>query len=1207
MCPQMSIGLDDSAAPAAGRTTTRDFVPPAEFDDYLILSELGRGQMGRVYLAEDALLARQVAIKFIAGVEPDLEARQRFLMEARASARIQHPNVLGVYRVGELGDRLYIVSELVRGKSLAELEHPVPWRMVLDIAIELARGLAAAHRKGVVHCDIKTSNAMITEDNVAKLVDFGLARVVHEGLDEGQDGPMVGTPDYMAPEVWAGRSPSRRSDVYSFGAVLFELVAGKVPFADVPPHELAKAVTSRPAAELGGDVDPRFAKLVARCLERDPEARYASGEDLREALERIHPSRAFAVKSDENPYRGLRPFEATHRGLFFGRDLEIGELVERMRTESILIVTGDSGVGKSSLIRAGVMPAILDGAIGNTRKWKALTMIPGRRPLTALAHAVGDPGLAARVLADPEELPRELQRRAGKEQGIVLFVDQMEELITVADPLETAAFDAGLARISEGVPGVRLITTVRADFLAKIAALPRIGRELSRLLYFVSPLPPERLRDVVTGPATATGVEFETAQLIQSLVDATAQAGSGGLPLLSFALAELWERREANLITQAALDAMGGVAGALARHGDAVISGMSSTERANIRRVLLRLVTSLGTRARRTETELDVSDGTKPALDALVKGRLLVVHQSDEGTTYEVAHEVLVHGWGTLREWLEHDAEDRVRRERLAAAAAEWEKNRRRADLTYRGPRLVEARALDTTNLTVLERDFILASIRATTRRKWLVRIGIAGVAIALVGVIAVQRHLVAKQLQHEVEVELTAARDFLTAARAADVEQAKRANAAYALFDASSLDAEDVWRTAREQRVAAESAYRKAGGHLEAALAKDPTRDDVRGMFGEILVARALLAEQMYEIDRRDELVARLAGFDRDGSRHQQWAEPGELIVHAPANAEIAIDDKRLGVGEVHAPLTAGTYLVDLRAEGRAFVRTGLHVERGKTTEITLAFPAKPLPDGYVYIPAGTFLYGSRDEEAIRSDFFQTVPLHARTTGAFAIARNEITIGDWLAYAEANPGAPVPNIPASASGGIVLDRPDGTWRIMIKPQAEVYTARWGEPLLYKGRRGHAKQDWLRLPVTGVTASDITSYAAWLDRTGKVPGARLCNEVEWVRAARGVDGRSYTTGSQIDFRETNIDLTYERVNMGPDEVGSFPRSRSAYGLDDMVGNAFEWTTGERANEYVARGGSFYHDRKTANLANRYVLPGDSKDVTIGGRICATVP
>jgi formylglycine-generating enzyme required for sulfatase activity len=1183
-----------------GRVTTRDFVPPPEFDDYVVLHELGRGQMGRVYLAEDTLLARQVAIKFIAGVEPDLEARQRFLMEARAGARVQHPNVLGVYRVGELGERLYIVSELVRGKSLADLPRPMPWGQALDIAIELARGLAAAHRRGVVHSDIKAANAMITEDNVAKLVDFGLARVVHEG-DDDTHGPMIGTPDYMAPEVWAGRAPTRKSDVYSFGAMLYELVSGKVPFAEVPAFELGKVIGERPAPALEG-ADDRFAKLVARCLERDPEARFPSGEELREALEQLHPSRAVAVTSDENPYRGLRPFEATHRGLFFGRGLEIGEMVERLRTDAITIVTGDSGVGKSSLVRAGVMPAILDGALGPTRTWEALTMIPGRRPLAALAHAFGDPTLAARVLEDPEELPRELMRRAGKDKGVVLFIDQMEELVTVADPAETAALDAGLARLSEGVPGIRILTTVRADFLSKIAALPRIGRELSRLLYFVSPLPPERIRDVVTGPAHATGVEFETPELIQSLVDATAQAGSGGLPLLSFALAELWERRENKTITQAALDTMGGVAGALARHGDSVIAGMNPTERANIRRVLLRLVTSVGTRARRTAAELDVSAGTKQALDALVKGRLLVVHHGDDGTTYEVAHEVLVHGWGTLREWLDGDAEDRARRERLAAASAEWDKHRRRGDLTYRGQRLVEARLLDDANLTALERAFIAASIRATTRRKWLLRIAAVAVIVAIVGVYAVQRYLAAQRLAREVAVEVTAGTQSLTAARTADAAQRELASKAYALFDANQRpEGEQVWKQVLAKRDTADLAFRAAASRIEAALAKDPTRHDVRDILGDILLERALLAERMAHQERRDELIARLAGNDEDGSRRKLWTQPGRVIVHAPAGTPIKLGDKQLGIGDVDVALPPGAYMLDA-----AGTRVAVLVERGKTSETTVE-PPRAVPEGFIYIPPGTFQFGSNADEGDRIEFFDTAPLHARTIGGYAIARDEVTIADWLAYVTANPTAPVPNIPAQAAGLLVIDRAaDGTWQIAMQPQSQRYSARWGEPLAYAGRTELAKQDWRRFPVTGITAREFEAYAAWLANSGKLPGARLCSELEWVRAARGADGRNYPTGDRIDFSEANFDRSHSQPLMGPDEVGSHPASTSPFGVHDIVGNAFEFTLSERPGEYVGRGGSYYHDRKTANIANRYVLTGDAKDPSLGLRLCADV-
>jgi len=1203
-----------------------DFEPPKEFDDYLIIQELGRGQMGRVYLAEDAVLARPVAIKFIAGVDPDLAARQRFLMEARAAARIQHPNVVSVYRVGELGDRPYIVSELIRGKSLADHPRPMPWAQALGIAIELARGLAAAHRRGVVHCDIKPGNAMVTDDGVAKLVDFGLARVVHEGSEsmDSDSGPMVGTPDFMAPEVWGGRAPSRRSDVYSFGAVLFELIAGATPFGEIDARELSRVVRDRPAPALqdkAPDVDVRLSRLVARCLERDPELRFPSGEELREALEQLHPSRVVGPNAlTENPYRGLRTFEATHRGLFFGRGLEIGDIVERLRTDSVVIVTGDSGVGKSSLLRAGVVPAVLDGALGAGRAWESITMLPGRRPLAALAAALGDPTITARVLEDPEALPRELRRRAG-DRGILLFIDQMEELVTVGDPDEVAALDAGLARISEGIPDVRLVTTVRADFLSRIAALPRLGRELSRLLFFVSPLPPERIRDVITGPANATGVQFESDEMIAELVEATAQAGSGGLPLLSFALAELWEGRdrERGLITQSVLDTMGGVAGALARHGDAVLAGMPAADRSHARRVLLRLVTSLGTRVRRTEAELSVSQGTRVALDALVKGRLLVVHDGEDGATYELAHEVLVRGWGTLREWLSDDAEGRARRERVAAAAAEWQRVDRRRDVTWRGLALVEARSLDTTNLTTLERDFIGASIRVTQRRMWLRRAAIAGVIGLLVAAYFVQRHIAHDRLAESVAIEVDAAHGFVDEARAADRARQDLETRAFARFDAGdSTAAEDLWKGVVTARATAEAAYRAAGGRIEAALAKDPTREDVRDVFADILYERAVLADLLHEPDRRDELVSRLPAYDTHGTRLARWARPGTLVVHAPAGAEIMLEGgspaRRLGIATATVELAPGSYVVVLRAADREAVRMPVLVERAGRTELEIAMPrARSIPRGYVYVPAGAFLFGSHADEDTRQVFYQTMPLHRRSTGAYLIARTETTIADWLEYVSAQPEAAraqlLPALSTGLSGALVIDRDRDAWRIAMQPVQHKYTARWNEPLHYVGRATRAAQDWSRFPITGISARDVDHYAAWLDRTGRVVGARLCTEIEWERAARGADARHYPHGDRPDH--VNVDIAYGPSARGPDQVGSHPASASPFGLEDMTGNAFEWTRAEHDGGYVLKGGSYYHDRKTANLTNRNTIPADlgadMHDATLGVRLCASPP
>ena len=1173
----------------------------------MIVRPLGEGSMGQVYLAEDAVLARLVAIKFIAAIDPDLAARQRFLMEARAAARIQHPNVVSIYRVGELQDRPYIVSELVRGTSLAAVARPMTAQATLAIAIDLARGLAAAHRRGVVHCDIKPDNVIVTEDNVAKLVDFGLAQVVQEGGDA--DGTPVGTPDYMAPEVWGGKAPSRRSDVYSLGAVMYELLAGQAPFAGIDARELGRIVGERDAPSIAMrtsssnlQLDIKMSALVDRCLARDPDKRFASGEELREALEQIQQARNQPARSDENPYRGLRTFEASHRGLFFGRGLEIGELVERMRTESVVVVAGDSGVGKSSLCRAGVVPAIAEGGLNDGRTWQALTLVPGRRPLQAMAAALDDPSLAQRVLEDPDVLARELHKR----NGVVLFVDQLEELVTVGDPAEVAAFDIALARISEGVPGVRLITTVRADFLSRIATLPRFGNELSRVLYFVRPLPPERIRDVITGPAAATSVTFESEAMIGELVDATAQAGSGGLPLLSFALAELWEARDRDrgVIAQGALDAMGGVAGALARHGDSVIAQMPAADRVYARKVLLRLVTSLGTRVRRTESELSVGTGTRAALDALVKGRLLVVHDGEAGATFELAHEVMVRGWGTLRDWLDADAEAQVRRERLAEAAAEWQRIGHRNDATWRGSQLAEALGLEQADLTVLEREFVAASERAVRRRTWLRRgIGVAVVVLVIL-VYIVQRHLAANDLAGAVADELSTAGGELDAARAADHQRHVYADAAFAAFDTGKTNAaEDAWKLALSNREETERGYRAAARAVEAALAKDPTRADVRALLGDILLERAEFAELVHDKAGRDELLSRIASYDADGTRRARWKRAGKLVVHAPSDSTLDVDGHRF-TGSID--LAAGAYVVTTTTPGHVSSREPIVIRRDLTTELTVRPPTK-IPDGFVYVADGWFQFGSDGDEGARS-FLGTVPIHWRRTGGFAIAKTEVTFGDWIDYVEAQPPGDrkklLPHIVPQIGGGVSLETTSAGWRLSIEQMGRHYVATGAEPIHYAGRSHRIDENWRRMPVLGITALDSLAYAKWLDQTGRVPGARMCSEVEWERAARGPDGREYPAGHALDPDDANIDITYDRTFMGPDEVGSHPASTSPYGLLDTVGNAFEWTSGD-LGVFVMRGGSYYHDRKTGTLTNRNEFPATLRDPTEGLRLCAS--
>lgn len=1182
---------------------------PQEFDDYVIGRELGRGMTGRVYVAEDTMLARAVAIKFISHL--DVGARQRFLLEARAVAQIHHPNVIDIYRVSTLDDRPYLVTELVRGVSLAKLDKPVPWQTALDIAIGLARGLAAVHRRNVVHCDLKPSNVMLDPDGVAKIIDFGLARVVSDG--ELADHTPVGTPDYMAPEVWRGEAPSRRSDVYSLGAVLFELLTGAPPFGDVDLAALPEQVTTGEAPALRDrtpEVDPALANVITRCLRRDREARFADGDELRAALERLHASRRYTAQAGENPYRGLLPFEASHRGVFFGRRSEIDAVVERLRAEPIVLVTGDSGVGKSSLCRAGVVPAVLDGELGGA--WRTLAIVPGRKPLAALASALGEPALVSRLCESPGSLPRELRRYAG-DRGLIVFVDQLEELITLGDPGEVAALDAGLAALADGVPGLRLLATVRADFLAAISTLPGLGRDLSRLLYFLRPLPPERLRDVIVGPAAAASVQFESDAIVDDLIAATAQAGSGGLPLLSFALADLWEAhdRTRGVITHSAVTAMGGVTGALSRHADVVIGGMTAADRGHARGILLGLATGRGTRARRTARELAIDEPARTALDVLVKGRLVVVGDGEPEPVYELAHECLLTGWGTLRQWLDADIAGRATRERLAAATAEWIQLGRRNDATWQGTRLDEAAALDPASLGANDRAFVAASLRATRRRRqqrWAMAFG----AIALVVLaFATQRYLARRELAAAVADELGLARDALGEARAQDRLRAELAAQAFAAFDAGHRDdGEQVWRQVVTHREGAEHAYRNASMHVERAFAKDPTRADVRGLIGDILIDRATLAEQVHDIDQRDELIERVALYDADGSRHARWTAPGHVVVRAPANAAITLQPGRLlGSGITDVRLPPGGYVVEIATPGCVRVRAPIVVERGGELTIDVAPPRlEDVPPGFVYVPAGEFLFGNANDED-RLTFFATTPLRRRSTAAFLIGQTEVTFGDYLAYIDALPASErasrLPGVPTKLSGGLAITPDDtGHWQIELQLADHRYTAGWDQPFRYPGRTHQATQDWRRFPVVGVSADDATAYATWLDRTGRVPGARLCNEVEWERAARGADDRAYPGGRPLEPDDANIDVTHGPKLMGPDEVGSHPASRSPFGLDDMSGNAFEWTVSEQGG-YILRSGSYQHDRKTAHLTDRSSMNAMVRDAVLGFRLCAT--
>jgi len=510
------------------------------------------------------------------------------------------------------------------------------------------------------------------------------------------------------------------------------------------------------------------------------------------------------------------------------------------------------------------------------------------------------------------------------------------------------------------------------------------------------------------------------------------------------------------------------------------------------------------------------------------------------------------------------------------------------------------------------DHDELARNVEVARRRRQ--RIGLAAFAAAglVVSAFTTQRYLAQRQLDAAVADELQVVRHAINDARDAEAARSKLATQAFAAFDGRRTeDGEQIWREALDRADGAAQAYLTASRHAERALAKDPNRADVRDLIGDILIDRATLSDRLHDVRQRDELLGRLALYDADGSRRARWATPGRVLVHAAPGAEISLESRRgLGSGSAAVRLAPGSYVVVVATPGRVTVRAPILVERGGEIAIDAASPplAADVPAGFVYVPAGEFLYGNASEDDRRT-FFLTTPQRRRSTAAYLIGRTEVTLGDWLAYVEALPEADrAARLPAieRVTGSVVI-RPDGAgrWKIELQPEQRRYVASWGQPLDYAGRARHASQDWRRLPVTGISSETAAEYAAWLDRTGRLPGARLCTEVEWERAARGADGRPYPGGAQLAPGDANFDVTHGPGMTGPDEVGSHPASTSPFGLFDMCGNAFELTVSEHGG-YVLRGGSYALDRKTANLTNRSDFNVTLGDATVGFRLCAAV-
>ncbi len=655
---------------------------------YRLLEKIFEGPQGVVFRAIQPRVERDVAVKiFGEAIATDPDFVRRFEQGAQAVASLEHPHIVPIYDYWREPDRAYVVSRYLRGGSLQVLKDRGE-SAALDVAVQvvaqIASALAFAHRQGVVHGNLRPSNVLFDGEGNAYLADFLLG--VGSGVDPAD--------------------PS--TDVRDLAGLASGLLGDRMPGSLRVLVEVAVGGTQVPEAEA-------FARAAREVLE--PSAA-------------VEPLRTDA----RNPYKGLRAFTEGDARDFFGRGELVHRLIGRLRQAGtgsrFLAVIGASGSGKSSVVRAGLVPIIRGGALGEPGRYFIAEMCPGPHPMEELEAALLRIAVrsAARVHDVLDSSSRGLMQAvdlvAPDRAQLVLVVDQFEEVFTLcAQEPEREQFLESL-RVATVDPEsrVRVIVTLRADFYDRPLRYPRFGELLATRTEAVPPLTADELEQAIRRPAEQVRATPEPGLVAEMIAEVAHQPGA--LPLLQYALTDLFERRSGDRLTLQAAREVGGVAGALSARAERILAAMNPHGQRAIKQVFLRLVTlgegTQDTRRRVPRSELDALEVDPDAIDSVldVFGRhRFLTFDRDPATrepTVEIAHEALLTAWGRLRSWIE-DARDDLRQERrLARAATEWRGSDHDPSFLLRGAQLEQvAEWVNGTDLAIgqTERAYLKASV----------------------------------------------------------------------------------------------------------------------------------------------------------------------------------------------------------------------------------------------------------------------------------------------------------------------------------------------------------------------------------------------------------------------------------------------------------------------------------------------------------------
>jgi WD40 repeat protein len=914
-----------------------DHLTGQTFKGYELRECLGQGGFGAVYRAFQPLLGRDVAVKVIRAEfanHPDFI--RRFETEAQVVARLEHPHIVPLYDYWRDPAGAFLVMRWLRGGSLLDAlaAGPLALPLTLRVLEQLAAALTAAHRRGVIHRDLKPANVLRDEEGNAYLADFGIAKDLGTELPASTTAAdaVVGSPAYMAPEQIKQEPITAQTDIYLLGVLLYELLTGQKPFAGATPTDILYQHLYEPLPLLRiqrPDLPGALDAVLQQATQKAAGARYpdalslladfaaASGvaAEPRVAVPPAVPAAVAALGVPENPYKGLRAFQEADAPDFFGREALVGRLLARLGERGpaghFLAVVGPSGSGKSSVVRAGLLPALRQGAVPGSDRWFVTEFVPGPHPLEELEAAllrvaVNPPAsLLEQLQCDARGLSRAVKRvlPADERTELVLLIDQFEEVFTLVEDerLRAHLLNSLALAVADPRSRLRVILTLRADFYDRPLLYADVGELMRRGTELVLPLTARELEQAIAGPAARVNVTLEPALLAATIQDVGDQPGA--LPLLQYALTELFEHREGRQMTLAGYQASGGVLGALARRAEEIYAALAPDAQRLARQVFLRLVT-LGegvedTRRRVRGHEL-AGLGPAEALSAVLEGfgqyRLLTFDRDPitREPTVEVAHEALLRTWGRLREWLDTIRTEVRTQRQLATGAAEWERADRDASFLASGTRLAQFAALaggSQVTLTPDERAYLAASQAeaeqqaAAERERQAHELELARQSAAAARQAATAQRRAASWLRGLVgalAIFLTVAATlaifaFGQQSEAASQRQAAQNNAATAVANGAVADAQRATAVANGA----------AAGNARATVQADLTRSEALRLAAE--------ANNVLQAHGDPQLVAMLALR----SLNTQYTPEGDAMVEAAATLEYPLQQYNGLTGE--------------------------------------------------------------------------------------------------------------------------------------------------------------------------------------------------------------------------------------------------------------------------------------------------------------------